>query len=252
MYQNMIKISMPVMILLLLSLFGVNAHSQEIGIGLYTGLAPEMGGSMDTYVQNTTLGVGSGIDSINRDMPGRDTEEIEKLLGVVGGFEGKVIVLNYFMIRFGANYLKSFYGGKGKTLDLSDELVSVKYSMWACDFPLTVGLSVPFWKDVRISLSGGVAYAYGNQSSSFKSTTLDQSTSVKGWAIPLVFILAGEHYLSNTLALTSSISYYKGASKVKIDNGSDYTRVDFTGYRWTIGFSFYFDFNRDEKKQGRE
>jgi hypothetical protein len=248
MYQKKIKIIITVMILLLLRPLIADAAYPETGVGFYTGLAPAMGGSMNTYVQNTTLGVGSGIDSINREMSGRDTEEIDRLLGVVGGFEGKVIVLNYFMIRLGANYIKSFIGGTGKTLDLSDELVTVKYSMWACDFPLTVGLSLPFWKDVRISLSGGIAYAYGSQSSSFKSVTLDQSTSVKGWAIPLVFIMAGEHYLTNTLSLTSTISYYKGASRVKGDNGSDYGRVDFTGYRWTIGCFFSFNPGEDEKK----
>jgi hypothetical protein len=247
MNQKINKIIISITLLLLLIPFGVYADSPEIGVGFYAGLAPAMGGSMNTYVQNTTLGVGSGIDGINRDMSGRDTGEVKRLLGVAGGVEGKVIVLNYLMIRLGANYLKGFYGGKGKTLDLSDELVTAKYSMWAFDFPLTVGLSIPFWKDVRISISGGIAYAYGSQSTSFKSTTLDQSTSVKGWAMPLVFILAGDHYLSNTLSLTSTISYYKGASKVKKDN-SDYARVDFSGYRWTVGFSFYFNPGKEEKK----
>ncbi len=248
MYQKKIKIIISVLILLLLRPPGANADYPEIGFGIYTGLAPAMGGSMNTYIQEMTLGVESGIDSINREMAGRDTEEIERLLGVVGGFEGKVIVLNYLMIRVGANYLKSFYGGKGKTLDPADDVVAVKYSMWACDFPLTVGVSIPFWKDIRISLSGGIAYAYGSQSSSFKSATLNQSTSVTGWALPLVFILAGDHYLTNTLSLTSTISYYKGVSRVKSDSGPDYARVDFSGYRWTLGFSFYFNPGKDEKK----
>ncbi len=234
--------------LFLLRSFGADAASPEIGLGFYSGLAPAMGGNMNTYVQSTTLGNRSGIDSINREMSGRETEEIDRMLGVVGGFEFKVITLNYLIIRIGGNYVKSFLGGKGKTLDLSDEPVTVKYSLWACDFPLTLGLSIPFWKDVKISLSGGLAYAYGSSRSSFKSSTVDQTTKVKGWALPLVVVLAGEHYLTNSLSLTSTISYYKGAGRVKGDDGPDYARVDFSGYRWTLGFSLYFYPGSEVKK----
>ncbi len=229
------------MVLFLLRSFGADAASPETGFGFYSGLAPAMGGNMNTYVQNTTLGNRSGIDSINREMSGRETEEIDRMLGVVGGFEFKVITLNYLLIRIGANYVKSFLGGKGKTLDLSDEPVTVKYSQWACDFPLTLGLSIPFWKDVKISLSGGLAYAYGSSRSRFKSSAVDQTTKVRGWALPLVVVLAGEHYLTNSLSLTSTISYYKGAGRIKgDDDGADFARVDFSGYRWTLGFSLYF------------
>ncbi len=211
----------------------------EYSTGIYFGFMPSMGGNLQSYVQRNSLGAENGIEDINRTSDSSDTEKIDRLIGATGGIEFRGIFRDYYLIKLGLNFTKDIYGGEGKTLDLTGDTVEVKYSMFVYDIPVTVGLSIPFWKDVRISLTGGIAYARGTYKNSFKSSTLNSSAKFNNWAVPVVIILCGEHFIDNNLSLMTSINYYKGASEVKKSN-SDYARNDFSGFRWNAGVLMYF------------
>ncbi|MCP4131231.1 MAG: hypothetical protein GY754_09645 [bacterium] len=212
------------------------AVSVKYGIGGHLGFIPEMGNELHSSVHESGLGVTNGIKGINRSKDGLATEAVSRLFGLYGGAYFKVVVFNYFLFRAGADVAYGV-GGSGITLDAADNLITVSYSMWFFDVPLTVGLSVPFWKDVTLSFSCGLAFAYGNYSNSF-SAPISSEGSFADWTVPLVIILEGEYYLTKTLALTSSVSYFRGATTV-IKSASDYASVDFTAYRWSIGACFY-------------
>ena len=214
--------------------------SVEASLGFSAGYIPSMGGNLGSSVQSTQLGVDNGIDGINRSQDGTDTEMIGRLIGITGGGELKIIVFGNYLVRVGANYARSIYGGKGKTIDPWGNTVKVEYAVWYYDFPFTLGISIPFWKDVRINLSGGIAYARGTSRNSFRSPVLDSSASFTGWALPRVIILSGEYFLDGEVALMTSLSYYQGATELMTNRG-DMGRVDFTGYRWNIGFSYSYD-----------
>ena len=211
-----------------------------LSTGINGGIMPSPGGNLSSYIQSGTLGVDNGIDGINRSESGLSTGNIGKLLGASAGVTGRVFISDYYMIRMAVNYTMSITGGTGETIDLSSNVVETTYSVWLIDVPITAGISIPFWKDVRISLSGGLALGYGNYSNSFKSAALNSSASFSGWAFPVVFIISGEYFITNSSSLITSISYYKGSSTI-IKSGSDYAKIDFTGYRWNVGISFFFD-----------
>lgn len=235
--------------LVLLPIFIINAHAIEtdVSLGAHFGLAPALGGDLGSRFQENTLGVNNGIEGINRSMSGIDTDKVERLLGGYGGIDFKVIFIKYLMIRLQANFTMNMTGGTGISLDQAENRLEVSYSFWAVDIPVQVGVSVPFGNTVRISLSGGIAFAYGTYSNSFKSATVNSSAEFTGWTFPWIIMLSGEFFLKEYIALTSSLVYYNGATDI-IRSGSDYAKIDFGGFRWNIGFSYHFIRKSKEKK----
>ncbi len=212
------------------------------------GMIPAMGGGMSSYEQSARIGVDNGIYGINRSEKGKSTKNIDQPVGFTGGGEFKLVLFNYYMARVGANYSRSIYGGTGKSLDPAGNIMKVEYSLWYYDIPLMAGISIPFWKDVRITLSGGLAYASGTYSNSFKSDAVNSKAAFSGWALPRVISLSGEYFINYDIAATTAISYYEGSTKV-IKNRADYAVLDFTGYRFTFGVSYYMDADKSDRKK---
>jgi hypothetical protein len=248
-------------------LCGSNLYSVNMNyaVGIYAGFAPSFGNSLQSYVQEAYLGSSAGIDNMNTTLPGAKTTQINHLLGVSGGMEIKGIFLNYYFVRIGTNYTMGVYGGKGTTLYTEDNVnyyrMNCKYSLIIFDVPFTVGLSVPFWKDMKISMSCGIAYARAVYKNKFESsetpTPFIREGSFKGSAYPLVFMIEGEYFVRNNISLISIITYYNGSTKLLRDGQDtdttgldvdgvpgpdgvvDYSLVNFTGYRFYMGVSFY-------------
>lgn len=240
------------------------ARTPNFGFGLYGGFMPAMGGNLHSNIHEKQFYSESGIDGINKSADGKKTQNVERLVGMSFGGSAKTIINDYALVRLGFNYTKSMYGGDGKSLYTPDGtnyyVMSCSYSLSIIDIPFTVGLSVPFWKDMKISVSGGIAYARGTYDNQFKSTEtggeFKRSGSFKGSGFPLVFIVEGEYFIQETIALTSTLAYYRGSTKLIKDSATssdsttglfaandvvDYARIDFTGYRFTLGVSFYID-----------
>lgn len=242
------------------NLYPVNMN---YAVGIYAGVAPSLGNGLQSYVQQTYLGAPGGIDDINTTVRGGKTEHVNRLMGASGGMEIKGIFLDYYFVRIGSNYTMGVYGGKGTTLYTEDNVsyyrMDCKYSLMIFDIPFTVGLSVPFWKDMKISISCGFAYARAVYKNEFESketpVPFSREGSFKGSAYPLVILVEGEYFVSNNISIISIMTYYKGSTKLIRDgqdtdtdgllvSGSpvgvtDYASVDFTGYRFYIGVSFY-------------
>ncbi|HPI91426.1 MAG TPA: hypothetical protein PK859_19120 [Spirochaetota bacterium] len=234
--SNRVIRALLIALLLPSPLFAINT---AVSLGAHIGLAPDMGGNLQSRVQRTELGVDNGIDGINRSMDGVKTEKINKLLGAYGGMDFKVVFAKYFLFRLQTNFVMNFFGGTGVTLDQSENRLTAKYSLWIVDIPVGLGVSVPFGDIVRISLCGGVAFAYGSYSNSFKSSTVNSSATFETWTFPWLIMLSGEYFFREDIAITTSLAYYQGSSDV-IKSRSDYAKIDFSGFRWNIGFSYYF------------
>ncbi len=218
---------------------------------LHGGMMPSLGGNLNSYSQTSApINSTNGIDTINNSASGFDTSPVDRLLGASVGITFKVTFYDYFHMRIGGNYFKSVYGGTGKTVydDGGDRILKCEYAMWGYDIPVTVGLTIPFWKDMKISFSTGLAYAYGVYTNKFESDApLEYEGEFKGWALPLVIHLEGEYFLTRQLALFTSLSYYNGSTNVLADRkqdddaaNKDYASIDFTGYRYNLGISYYF------------
>lgn len=222
---------------------------------------PSFGGSMNSSIQREYFDSESGIDGMRRSMSGIETSKIDRLTGIFLGIQTKTIFRDFYMIRFAGSYCNGFIGGSGKSIFYSTDYgnyyqLECDYSFWEFDFPLTLGLSIPFWKDAKIFLSCGVAFAYGEYKNKFTSSTYPDPFTRKGsfskWAFPLIVLLEGEYFISSQIAVNSTISYYRGSTKVLTDNTKndylgfgmngavDYAKIDFSGYRFSMGVSYYY------------
>lgn len=236
------------------------AAASNYAVGFYLGYTPSLGGNLNSYSQMASFQSRNGIDGMNRSLSGFTTINIDRLLGGFAGMEAKGLFYDYFLVRLGANYFYSVWGGKGTTVferAATYYLLDCEYTFQGYDIPLTVGLCIPFWKDMKISFSCGFAFAYADYENNFKSATyttpFDYSGSFKGWALPLVILVEAEYFISPKLAVSSSLSYYKGSTDVIRDRtrsetavpaiGSqvDFAKIDFTGYRISFGLSYYFN-----------
>ncbi|HDP79871.1 MAG TPA: porin OmpL1 [Spirochaetes bacterium] len=227
---------------------GADGSVMNYSVGLYGGFMPSAGGNLHSAAQEEYFSTTSGLDGINKSMDGYSTSEIKRLLAVTGGIELKAIFFDYFFARLAGNYTRSVLGGTGKTLydDAgTPTLLKCEYTYQSLDIPLTVGLSIPFWKDVTISFSCGAAYARGWTTNKFESSAGNMKGSFSGYTFPLVLLLEGDYFITKKLSLNSSLSYYKGSTRSirdgkKSDAVEDYSRIDFTGYRFGFGVSYYF------------
>jgi len=233
---------------------GAEGSVMNYSVGVYGGFMPSAGGNLHSAVQEEFFSTTSGIDGINKSMDGYSTSEIKRPLAVTGGIELKAIFLDYFFTRLAGNYTRSVLGGTGKTLydNAGPTLLKCEYTYQSLDVPLTVGLSIPFWKDVTISFSCGAAYARGWTTNRFESEagyTLKGTFS--GYAFPLVLLVEGEYFLNQKIALNTALSYYKGSTKTLRDgkksddagpagSAEDFSRIDFTGYRFSFRVSYCF------------
>ena len=224
------------------------AEKVNYALGFYAGYAPSLGGNLHSSVQKNDFQSENGLDGMNRSQEGYSTSRINRLMGVAGGAEFKVLFYDYYQLRIAGNYVMAVYGGSGKTvyddIRTTRELTcSYKFSQW--DVPVTMGLSIPFWKDFKIAFGCGVAYANAVYQNKFSSDTVERKGSFKGWGLPLVILLEGEYFFNDQFAVSSILSYYKGSSQVvkdgtTSDGSTDFARIDFTGYRFHLGVSYYF------------
>ena len=239
----------------------LSAKKVNYSIGANTGFAPSLGGNLDSTSQQLYFNSDSGIDGMNRSMEGMETKKINRLFGITGGFEFKTIIQDFYLIRLGANFSKGILGGEGKTV-IPDGTgyyytMECKYSFYEYDVPLTIGLAIPFWKDMMISLSCGTAFAYAEYKNEFISEDtypdpFERKGEFKGWGFPLVVIIQGEYFFLTNASITSTISYYNGSTEVLKDSydkdtegfggqgAVDFAAINFTGYRFTFGISYYF------------
>ncbi len=218
-------------------------------ISLYAGYIPSVGGNLYSYQQDNTFGSATGIDGINKSLPGFSTATIHRLLGATAGINFKLVISDFFTARVGANYFKNVWGGKGKTVynDAgTDRLLECNYSFDGFDIPVTFGIIIPFYKDMKITFSCGVAYAWGRYKNKFESDApLSYKGAFKGSAYPLVINTEGEYFVNDKFAISTSLMYYRGTTNVikdsKTGDGSiDYAPIDFSGYRFLLGVSYYF------------
>lgn len=210
------------------------------------GYAPDMGGSMYSGWQAENLDVYDGINDINRSGGGISVSTIEAPVGVAAGAEFRFTWDSVYM-KSGADIIYSIAGGSGSTVNnfgSGDEKVNVKYSIWFFYVPVTAGIIIDYWSEARIYAGGGAAFAYGTYSNSFSSASADHSASFTGYGVPLVAELGCEYILDRNVALCCGITYLHGRSEV-VEDGSDYARIDFTGYSISAGLLFYYDFQAD-------
>lgn len=218
-----------------------------------------MGGNLNSYIQQEYFQSMSGVDSMNRKMRGYDTSNISRLFGAFSGFEIKTILNDFYLARVAINYCQSLLGGRGDTVFTTDAvsyyLLECEYSYKEFDIPVTLGLAIPFWKDMRISLNCGIAFARTEYENKFKSDTysdpFERKGYFKGWAFPIVIIVQGEYFVSRNISLISSLSYYHGSTGLLKDrnkrdvlgysgNGAvDFASINFSGYRFSFGVSYY-------------
>ena len=245
--------------ILLLIFISVSTHlfaeKLTFSTGINAGYMPSMGGNLDSLSQELYYGSASGVDGINRKIDGYSTTDIERLTGVYFGFDFNAFFYDYFLVRTGFNYGMSVYGGKGKTVFYSPPpdddyfILKCEYSYRQFDVPLTVGVCIPFWKDAKILITCGAAYANAKYVNKFKSedtaVPFNRKGSFSGWGIPLVVLIQGDYFVTEKVALTTAISYYRGESKVIKDSSdndgdTDFAVIDFSGYRFNLGVSYYF------------
>jgi len=233
--------------------------------GLYAGFMPSMGGNLDSYVQQNYLHSDSGIDGINVTTDGASTSNIERLTGATVGAEFKAIFYDFYLVRTAINASMGVNGGEGTTLYTPDNInyyyLDCSYSLMVFDVPLTIGLSIPFWKDMKISISCGIAYAYAIYENKFTSNetspAFERKGEFKGWGLPLVILLEGEYFITEKISMVSILSYYRGSTKIIKDSTDsdtdgldvdsdgtpdgvvDFSKIDFTGYRFSFGISYY-------------
>ncbi len=250
------KIIYIVLFLFIIKIQELSAEKVSVSGGFYGSYMSSMGGNLASNTQETYFNSNSGIDGINKSADGISTSNIERLTGVFAGLDVKAVFLDYYLLRVGANYGMSVYGGKGKTIynDGTDHSLKCEYSLKQYDFPVTLGLSIPFWKDSRISVSCGTAFAWASYENKFESDSAAAPFSATqdtikgkftGWAFPLVVLIQGDIFVMPDVSLTSTISYYKGRTKVikdskDSDGDVDFASIDFTGYRFSLGVSYYF------------
>lgn len=217
-------------------------------LSLYAGYMPSLGGNLYSYEQENTFDSTTGIDGINKSQTGFSTAPINRLLGATAGATFKLVMYDFFTARVGANYFKSVWGGKGKTVynDGADRLLECNYSFDGFDIPVTVGIIIPFYKDMKITFSCGVAYAWGRYKNKFESDApLAYKGVFKGITYPLVINTEGEYFINEKFAISTTLAYYRGTTTViqdsnKGDGNTDYAPIDFSGYRFLLGVSYYF------------
>ncbi len=223
------------------------AADVNYAVGAYLGIAPSLGGNLFTYQHESVFDSSTGIYGMNRKDDALGTTQIEPLTGFSAGGMFKTLLYDYFQVRIACNYTRSYLGGTGTTVYLQggvNTALDCEYSFWAIDAPLTFGLVIPFWKDIKLSFNCGIAYAYGQYQYSFESTAGQWKGSFTGYGLPVVMLIEGEYFLTDRIAMASSLLYYRGTSKVLSDGsntgGKDFARLDFSGYRFNLGVTFYF------------
>jgi len=220
--------------------------ASSVSLIIKGGFAPEIGGSMHTGWQAEHLDVYDGINDINRSKSGISVSTIEKPVGAVAGAEARYTDDNIYF-KSGIDIVYSCAGGSGSTINdfgAGDEKVDVDYSLWFYYVPVTAGIVIDYWDEVRIYAGGGAAYASGTFSSSFKSDSIEHEASFSGYGLPLVAELGCEYIVAENAALCCGITYLRGRSSV-IENGTDYARIDFTCFSFTAGILFFYDFQAD-------
>jgi hypothetical protein len=230
----------------------LSAVSVNYAIGVHLGLSPAFGGDLDSLLQETRFHSQSGINGMNKKMDGFKSSTVDRLLGMTSGGEIKTVIAEYFLVRLGGNFTFTSGGGGGRTVFYDDvnmpnayRSLSCSYTFYSWDLPFTVGLCVPYWKDMKIAFSCGIAYASGVYVNEFSSDMETFRGKFKSWGLPMVIILEGEYFLTPQFAVNSSISYYSGSSNIVRDGSSsdgfvDYARLNFSGYRFAFGVSYYF------------
>ncbi|MBP7583746.1 MAG: hypothetical protein KBA61_06915 [Spirochaetes bacterium] len=223
----------------------LSAATINSAVGIYGGIAPSLGNNLQSGVQYYIFDSQSGIDGMNRSTDG--TSSIDRLLGVSGGIAFKMLFMEYYQLRIAGNYTRSVSGGEGTSMynDGADHLVDCEYSFLMYDVPVTIGLSIPFWKDIKIAFSCGLAYAYATYTNEFDDGTTVYKGEFTGWGLPLVILLEGEYFVTDRIAVSSSLIYYRGSTKLIEDDTTsdgitDYAKLNFTGYRYNAGITFYF------------
>jgi len=220
-------------------LFNPGAHGADFSLHLRLGYAPHAGGIMHSGWQRDNLAVRDGLNDINRSSDNFAVSTIEAPLGVVAALE-TMFTGDIFYFKTGIWSLYTITGGSGKTVDAADtELVNVACSQWSVDVPATFGVNLFYWGESRIFLGCGLAFAYGMSTMSFKSATLDHSAAFAGYAIPLVAELGCEYMTGSVTSVGCGVRYLYGRSSV-LENGSDYSVVDFTGFTFTASASVHF------------
>ena len=246
--KRLLKISLCVFIILAASV-ALNAAPVNFAIGAYGGIAPSLGGDLQSLLQYDVFGSSNGIDGMRRTLDGSDTTGMDRLLGVSGGILIKMLFMEYYQIRLGANYSRGIAGGEGTSVydnGGTDTPVDCEYSFLMYDVPLSFGISIPFWKDLKVIFSCGIAYARAEYKNRFETAGGVAKGEFTGWGLPLVILLEGEYFLNNSIAVSSSISYYRGSSKLlrdseRGDSYTDYARLNFNGYRYYAGITYYFN-----------
>jgi hypothetical protein len=239
------------LLLAILAAAGPLRAATSLSVGMQAGFMPALGGNLHSSTHES-IGVYNGIDGINKSLDGYDTSTIDRLLGAGGGIEIRATFRDYFFARLAGNFTMAAWGGAGTTIydtpavGFTPELLECSYSMYVIDVPLTAGLAVPFWKDVRIAFSVGAAFAYGNYKNSFRPESGgDLKGKFRGYGFPLVLLVDGDYFLSEKLSITASLAYYKGSTDIRkdryrTDGDTDFARIDFTGYRFGMGASWHF------------
>ncbi len=218
----------------------VLSHAAEISLSARLGYSPSVGGSMSSGWQSENLGVPDGINNINRSDDVQAVTSVEDILGVIAGADLRII-RNYIYYRAGIEYVYAMSGGTGKTISPDGtEIVDVTYTQWSFDVPVTTGVSLLFWGESRLYFGIGAAFAYGTYSNSFKSASLNNSSSFTAYAIPLVAELGCEYLLNERVSVGCEVKYLNGRSSV-VKAQSDYARVDFTGYHITASATLNFN-----------
>jgi hypothetical protein len=218
-------------------------------ISFYAGYIPSLGDNLYSYEQQNTFGSTNGVDGINKSLSGFNTSQIHRLIGATAGINLKIVMYDFFALRIGANYFKNVWGGEGKTVyddGGTTRLLECTYRYDGFDIPVTFGIVIPFYKDMKITFSCGIAYAWGRYRNKFESDApLLYRGEFKGHDYPLVLNVEGEYFIDEKVALATSLSYYRGTTTVikdskQGDGNTDYAPLDFTGYRFLLGISYYF------------
>lgn len=225
---------------ILFIIYSAVVSAADISISSRLGYSPEIGGSMRSGWQLENLGVRDGINDINRSKDGYSVSTVETPVGIIAGADLRIIS-NSIYYKAGFEYVYTVSGGKGKTLDSAGtEVVEVEYDQWSFDVPVTVGVALLFWGESRIYLGIGAAFAYGTYSNSFRSDTLSHSASFTGYSVPLVAEIGCEYMLNERVSLGCDVKYLYGKSPI-VEDGSDYARVDFSGFHITASAAVHFN-----------
>ena len=232
--------------LLIILAAAVEVSASSVAAVFKGGYAPAMGGSMHTGWQAEYLGSYDGINDINRSGSSLEVSTIEKPMGAAAGAELRYTG-DFLYLKSGADIVYSYSGGSGSTVynfGAGDEKVEADYSLWYYYIPVTAGVIIGFWDEAMIYAGGGAAYAYGSFSTKFQSVSIEHEASFSGYAIPLVAELGCEYILTSNAALSCNVVYLHGRSGI-IESGSDYARIDFSGFSFTAGLVFFYDFQAD-------